>query len=499
MAGSTRTVQTASGLIRGRSEGEVVVFRGIPYALPPIGEFRLAAPIPPSSWSGVRDADAFGPPAPQPGACRSTPGGGEGQDWLTVNVWTPDVDDGRRPVLVWIHGGGYWSGSSAMPVHDGARLAREHGIVVVTMNYRLGVEGFAWIEGAPLNRGVLDQLAALRWVRDNIEVFGGDSDRVTVAGQSAGAGSLASLLCLPASPELAQQAVLQSVPGSFFSVALAQEVALAIGAAAGCEPTRDAMSRLEPAALVAAAEAVTKQQHTHRRWGAAAQLPGIFAPVVEDPAFPDPWRVLGAGAAARIPLLIGHTRDEFRLFLALSGRLGALTDHDAAAAQALLAPTRGYRAAQPRLRGEHLAERIWSDRLFRMPTLALAEAHAAAGGPTFVYELTAALTLGGRAHGAPHSSDVPLVFGNFGPGPAGTGYANPPTPAVAELSDTMRAQWALFVQQGDPGWPRYTGDTRLTQVFDTHASTSRYPEEASRLLWADATFAPLVPQPGAGP
>lgn len=190
---------TAAGAVRGRREGALTVFRGIPYAQPPVGEARFAAPRPVERWDGVREAFAFGPPPPQEPFGPEAPGSlPAGDDWLTVNVWTPDADPAaRRPVMVWIYGGAYKFGSSDDPAYDGGRLSSEGGIVVVTLNYRVGIEGFLRIEGAPANRGLLDQVAALEWLRENIAAFGGDPEQVTVFGESAGAGSIAALMAMP--------------------------------------------------------------------------------------------------------------------------------------------------------------------------------------------------------------------------------------------------------------------------------------------------------------
>ena len=189
--------RTAAGWVRGRREGSLAVFRGIPFAQPPVGRARFAAPQLPAPWDGVREAVSFGSPPPQSGTYGPAPVPAD-DDWLTVNVWTPAPDPAaRRPVMVWIYGGAYKVGSADAPGYDAGRLAREGDLVTVTFNYRTGVEGFAQIQGAPANRGLLDQVAALEWVRDNIAAFGGDPDLVTVFGQSAGAGSVASLLATP--------------------------------------------------------------------------------------------------------------------------------------------------------------------------------------------------------------------------------------------------------------------------------------------------------------
>src|SRR5689334_9844894 len=208
-------VRVTAGTVRGSMESGMAVFRGIPFAAPPVGALRFAAPQPVAAWDGVREAVAFGPPPPQAGFFGMDGIGVAGDDWLTVNVWSSDVS-GDLPVMVWIQGGGYTVGMSGLPEYDGTRLARD-GVVLVTFNYRVGIEGFAAIEGAPANRGLLDQVAALRWVRDNIRAFGGDPDRVTVFGQSAGAGSVAALLAMPCAAGLFRRAVAQSVPGVVFT------------------------------------------------------------------------------------------------------------------------------------------------------------------------------------------------------------------------------------------------------------------------------------------
>ena len=190
-------VRTAVGVVRGSREAGVAVFRGIPFAEPPVGARRFAAPQPAHSWDGARPAVGYGPPPPQSGVLRMSQDTA-GDDWLTINVWTPEPDPAAGlPVMVWIPGGGYVMGNSSLPEYDAGHLAGS-GAVIVTLNYRLGIEGFAQIDGAPANRGLLDQVAALQWVRDNIRVFGGDPDRVTVfRWQSAGGGSVAALLAMP--------------------------------------------------------------------------------------------------------------------------------------------------------------------------------------------------------------------------------------------------------------------------------------------------------------
>src|SRR5438270_5116983 len=202
-------VETRNGMLEGARDAGVSLFRGIPFAAPPAGEHRFAPPRPASPWRGTRDATRFGPSAPQPmTGLAALPGFGvdeRSEDCLTLNVWTPAADSGHRPVLVWIHGGGFVYGAGSQPIYDGATLAQRGDVVVVTVNYRLGAFGFLHLRDlvggkveATGNAGLLDQVAALNWVRDNIDAFGGDPDNVTIFGESAGAMSVASLLGMPA-------------------------------------------------------------------------------------------------------------------------------------------------------------------------------------------------------------------------------------------------------------------------------------------------------------
>src|SRR5215469_15291084 len=316
--------RTAAGRVRGRREGGMAVFRGIPFAQPPTGRARFAQPQPVTAWDGVREASAFGSPPPQSSTYGPAPRPAD-DNWLTVNVWTPAPDPAaRRPVMVWIYGGAYKVGSADAPGYDGACLAREGEVVVVTFNYRTGVEGFAQIQGAPANRGLLDQVAALEWVRDNIAAFGGDPGLVTIFGQSAGANSVASLLAMPRASGLFRRAIAQSVPGSYYSPPLAADIAGAIAAEIGLRATTADLSGVDPMRLVAAADAVDRKLSQYQdRWGQVAQTATPFAPVVDGAVLPaTPWQALAGGAARGVPLIAGHNRDEGRLFLAMGGQLG---------------------------------------------------------------------------------------------------------------------------------------------------------------------------------
>jgi para-nitrobenzyl esterase len=369
-------------------------------------------------------------------------------------------------------------GTASQAGYDGSGLARQ-GVVLVSFNYRLAVEGFAQIPGVPANRGLLDDVAALRWVQDNIAGFGGDPGNVTVFGESAGAGAVACLLVMPSATGLFRRAIAQSVPGPFLSAELATSVTAAIAAVAGVAPTREAFAAVAPQTLAVASDAVRPREHPQWRLLSHGDVP--FAPVVDGEVLPStPWQAVAAGAARDVDLLTGHNRDEYRLFLELGGLRGTITDEQATRElDALLDDgNRLYRMAYPDATPETLYELVNSDWLFRIPTLHLAQAHAAGGGRTYLYELQYDQT----ALGACHALDVPLVFGTCAE-LGGFLLGNPPPDSAVQLGNLMRAEWVEFARTGDPGWSPYSIGRRLTRVYDEKPDVVPYPEHASMHLW----------------
>lgn len=497
-------VRTLAGTVRGRTESGVAVFRGIPFAAPPVGELRFGAPAPAREWTGVLDAGEFGPPVPQspmgPAAPPSRPDDGRG--WLTLNVWTPRPDRGAGlPVMVWIHGGAYRAGDPGDPGYDGGRLARAGDVVVVTFHHRVGMEGFARIEGAPDNRGLLDDLAALRWVQESIAGFGGDPGRVTVFGESAGAGAVAALLAMPASAGLFGRAIAQSVPGTFFAPDLAADFTARVATDLGRRPDRESLGAVDPAALVAAGDTTaSRMREWAGTWGPVAYTPTPYSPVVDGEILPvAPWAALRAGAARGVDLVAGHTRDEFRLFVAMAGMLGTVPGQLADTTLQALAPDPGaFRAAFPGDGASELFERVKSDWLFRMPSLRLAEEQVRGGGRAHVYELTLTAPGAGGVLGACHGLDVPLVFGNLeGEGMIAQLVGPEPPEAVRAVSTAMQRAWTAFAHHGDPGWPAWTDDDRATWLVDDEPAVGAYPEEISRRLWAGHEFGSLPLRAGA--
>ncbi|MFD6161996.1 carboxylesterase/lipase family protein [Nocardia sp. NPDC060256] len=475
-------IRTAAGVVRGRWENAVAVFRGIPYAEPPFGARRFAAPVPAQPWDGVRDALVFGQSVPQ---ARVISGDG---DCLTLNVWSPALGAAALPVMVWIHGGRYVEGTSNSPHTDGTILAAS-GVVVVSMNYRVGVEGFAAIAGAPHNRGILDQVAALRWVQDNVAAFGGDPGNVTVFGQSAGGGCTAALLTMPLAAGLFRRAIAQSCPGTFFSPRLSAAISAMIAAELGAQATVAELARFSPDALIKAADAVLQKMPDFvESWGPTALTPTPFSPIVDgDVLSHAPWQALANGAARDIDLLVGHTRDEYRLINPLLGT--EITDAQVNTTLERFAPTSDttYRDLYPEATNGELFEIINCDWLFRMPDLHLANAQHTGGGRVWNYELCWSYN---RDQGASHSLDMLLVFGTLDLDDVRnhpSAFPNAAAEAV-HVAHHMRTDWLKFATTGDPGWAPYDPDARSTRVYTAEPTTQPYPEERSRRIWSTHQF-----------
>lgn len=475
-------VLTQTGPVQGREDDGVRSWLGIPYAAPPWGRHRFAPPQAPTPWSSVRDASSYGPPAPQvlqlPGS-EIPPSTDPAPDCLTLNIWAPSAAPEALPVMVWFHGGAYLAGAGSERAYNGTALVRE-GVLVVTVNYRLGVDGFGQIDGAVSNRGILDQIAALEWVRDNIAGFGGDPQKVTIFGESAGAGCVLALLTMPRARNLFHRAIAQSIPRMFFSPPLAHSVTQAVAAAAGIEGTADArtLATLTPQTLADATRLVISTMGNRAdEWGTLAYTSSssgpIFGPIVDGDTMPeDPWTALRNGAAREIPIITGHTRDEYRLFTALRKRF-SITTEEADTALHIFAPNGdadGYRAIMPQAEPGELYEKVNTDYLFLAPTLQAAMAGADAGGHVFVYELCID-PVGGM--GSPHGIDLPLTFNTLD---TGMGALIPePTDSVIESGIRMRSAWTRFAATGNPGWPQW-GPDQSVQIWGGENPVVRYPE-----------------------
>jgi para-nitrobenzyl esterase len=487
------TVATRSGLVRGRVRGGVASFLGIPYAASPTGPLRFRAPAPPGSWDGVREASTLGATPPKPDYAApfdellpepSIPG----DDWLNLNVWTPDPGGAGLPVMVWIHGGAFSNGNSALPLYDGHAFARD-GVVLVTINYRLGVDGFALLPDAPANRGLLDQIAALEWVRDNIAAFGGDPANVTVFGESAGAMSVTTLLSLPRARGLFARAITQS--GSVQAAADPADAALVtreLGLAVGHEPTAASLAVVGlPELIKAQAEvrdAVVSQPDPARFGETIVASTMAFIPVVDGDLIPArPLDAIAAGAGAGVALLTGTTTEEYRLFLVPTGMAGLITDELLAGLLPVLGIGQAvadlYRANRPGASPGDVMAALITDRYFRMPGLAVAQARRGAAAPTYLYEFAWPSPV--RGLGACHSLEIPFVFDNLSA--EGTEVALGPAPPP-ELAERMHAAWIAFARDGDPGWPAFD-DSYPVMVFNAPGGGLQAdPRGDERAIWA---------------
>jgi para-nitrobenzyl esterase len=483
-------VTIRAGSVRGEGDDRVVRFLGIPYAAPPAGERRWRPPVAPSPWDGVRAASTAGPAARQPtggpmaGLVPGMDVGDQGDDCLSVNVWTPATDGARRPVMVWLHGGAFSLGAGSLPAYDGTRLAAEQDVVVVTCNYRLGCFGFLHLEdpSACPNAGLLDQIAALRWVRDEITGFGGDPQNVTVFGESAGGGSVLSLLSMPAATGLFQRAIVQSgATDLLLDRAAATEVGEAFSRAAGVEPGDVAALRALPADRLVEAQAETAAG----LYATVGTMP--FHPCVDGRVLPWSWLDAARQGVNPVPLVIGTTRDEMGLFARMDPKVAAL-DADG------LARRLDRQGLDPTLVVSAYAEagldqppavwtRVQTDVQMWAPALRILEARAAhAPAWTYRFDWPAADPRMGAAHGV----DIPFPFGtteqwsDFLHDPAG----------AAELSATIRAAWASFARTGDPStpdlaWPSYDLERRPTLVLDGSPHVEDDPDAPVRRLWTE--------------
>ncbi|MGW7516197.1 carboxylesterase/lipase family protein [Streptomyces sp. NPDC054796] len=502
-------VTTTGGRVRGRRGPQATVFLDIPYAAPPAGPLRFAPPRPHAPWSGIRDATAPGPTAPQPrrdafGALDMSPyfgpGWVQGEDYLTVNVWTPDTGPDTRtalPVLVFVHGGGFVAGSARAGLYDGTGFARD-GVVLVTLNYRLGAPGFLHLPDVPDNRGVLDIVAALRWVRDNIAGFGGDPGRVTLAGQSAGATLVGAVLAEPEAEGLFARAAMQSGSGlGAFTTEQAERVTHALGPALALDaaPTAKGLADVSDERLVAVMPRLSGLDLTTDT--ALDPLAGLTPfSVVRDE---QPAEAVAAGRGAAVDLLLGTNSQEGNLYLVPGGQLAATTEDELRASAARLhrapdALLAAYRAARPRATPGELRSAVLGDALFGAGTWRMADAHA-----TRAREERAAGRDGARTHlyefgwrspaldgglGAAHAVELPFVLDRTDlPELRGARGLLGPDALPAGLADRVHAAWVAFARTGDPGWAPYGTRERTTLRVTERWETVDDPRAGEREAW----------------
>ncbi len=496
-------VTTTAGKVEGYFREGLYVFKGIPYAAPPVGERRWLPPEPFKPWHGVRDAKKFNAIAPQNeqqmSIIRAPVHEPQSEDCLFLNIWTPGLDNAKRPVMVWIHGGGFTGGSGSGPGYNGTTLAKRGNSVVVTINYRLGALGFMnlnEVTGGKIpatgNEGLLDQIAALKWVRDNIAAFGGDPGNVTIFGESAGGMSVGCLLAMPQARGLFHRAIPQSGAASTAqTIERAGQIAELFLQTVGIKANDiAALKALTPEQLVAAqGDFMMKVADSHPKLG---NLP--FSPVIDGKELPVmPLEAVKKGESTNVAVLVGSTLNEWGLFSLNDAAFATLTEPHAVArlrrfisADYIPGLLEAYRKARAK-RGESISisdlfAAIQTDRMFRIPAVRLAEAKQKQKQPAYHYIYTwPSPALGGKL-GACHAIELGFVFGSYEKNFSGEG------PAADALSMKTQDAWLAFARNGDPSceslgkWPTY-GAKRETMLLGEKCALVNDPYGEERKAW----------------
>ncbi len=500
------TVSIRQGKLESDEQNGLFVFKGIPFAAPPVGARRWLPPEKPASWTGIRDARRFGAVAPQnkmmlTALSAMVVDGEQSEDCLTLNVWTPALDGKRRPVMVWIHGGAFTIGSGSQSLYDGSVLARRGNVVLVTVNYRLGPLGFirlAEVTGGKIpasgNEGMLDQVAALEWVRDNIAEFGGDPGNVTIFGESAGGMSVGTLLAMPTARGLFHKAIPQS--GACHTgapVARANRTAERVLSRLHIQPGDAAAIRaLTPAQLLKGTmldDGVTPDP----------ELGMAYQPVIDGTLVPRAAiEMVADGSASGVAVMVGSTLEEWKLFSLMDPSLHKLDRAGLGArmsrrltAEAADAVIDSYAKARAQ-RGEavtpaELFTAIETDRVFRIPGVRLAQVQPRHDARVYSYLFTWPSPAMGGALGSCHALELGFVFGtNNIPGMtafAGTG------PAAEKLATQMQDAWLAFARSGDPSnestglWKPYNEAHRATMIFGANTKLEEAPRDEERRAW----------------
>jgi para-nitrobenzyl esterase len=493
-------VETSTGRVQGVMEAGVNVFRGIPYGAPTGGPNRFRAPQPVTAWTGVREALAYGPTAAQ-GTTR-TPSGSE--DCLVLNVWTRGAGaNGRRPVMVWLHGGGFATLSGSSPMYDGGNLALRGDVVVVTLNHRLNVFGYLHLSdlagdewAAAGNAGMLDIVQALQWVRMNIERFGGDPANVTIFGESGGGRKVSTLLAMPDAKGLFHRAIIQSGPGLHLQPRdKATEIAVALFKEIGV-PAGD-VRRLQDVPME---RLIAAQSEVDARLDEEARDKGLFeqrgfVPTVGVPALPgyafDP---VATEISADVPILIGSNRHELAYFTRGDEKImkRTLTEDELRERVRVMAGNatdrvmQVYKQAHPDAPPAVRWILMRSDRTYRLDSITIAQRKAAAGrAPAYMYLFAWETPVQGGLLMAHHALEITFAFDNTTKVPAMSGGG----PEAAALAAKMSEAWIAFARTGKPGtpnlpsWPAYDTRARATMVFDNTCAVVNDPGGAERHLW----------------
>jgi|SRR5579862_1722686 len=488
MAPDSVVVRTSLGALEGRWSGSVCSFLGIPYAAPPFGKFRMRPPQPVFPWTGTRLATAYGPTAPKgeyPAIYRPyfqevvIPG----EDCLNLNVWTPSPGAAGLPVLVWIHGGSFANGSSSIREYAGWSFARD-GVVCVTINYRLGLEGFLYLDDGLANLGLLDQIAALEWVHANIAAFGGDPSKVTIAGESAGAMSVTCHLASPLAEGLFTRAIAQSgYAADTLTPAQASLVARHAAETLAIANSRDEFRNIPPRDLALLSASLVEEIELHpdaAKWG---DVGSPFSPTVDGNLLPcNLLEGFEQGRGDNVALLIGSNQHEARLTLVADGTIDALTEDDlGTTAQDLGLSAEGvhaYRRLHPSASPGDLVATVLTDWFYSLSPIRVAEARS--GHKTWVYRFDHPDTEDNHGLGSCHGAELPYVFDCVDLPEVRPRIGDSPNQNVADLT---HGTWVRFVGNGTTGWPSYSLPERPTAIIREGLHTSADPHQTERLIW----------------
>jgi para-nitrobenzyl esterase len=488
--------ETSAGKIRGVMVQGVNIFKGVPYGGTTAGKNRFMPPTKPAAWTGTRDALAYGPTAPQGNGTGQPGSPGQSEDCLVLNIFTPALRGGRnRPVMVWLHGGGFSTGSGSQPILDGTSLAHTSDVVVVSINHRLNVLGSTYLGEAAGSDfalsgcvGMLDIVAALQWVRDNIDRFGGDPNLVTIFGQSGGGRKVATLMSMPVAKGLFHRAIIES--GAVLRLttpADAIHTTELLFGELGLKPGQVSELQAIPISRLLAADAAVSSKITLREPGMTAN-----SPMVDGKAIPShPWDPAAPTLSAGIPLLIGYARTEETLYdrptpetlaldeAGLKKRAGTRVGGD---------PERvieAFRKAHPEVTPWDLWILIATDHPRGTYSRELAKRKATqAAAPAYLYRFDWETPEGGGHMRSPHTIEIPFVFNNI----KIAGPLISKMPEAYALAERVSAAWVAFARTGNPEtaklpkWPAYSAKTRDTMLFNNDSRVEQDPDKGPRLV-----------------
>ena len=492
------TAEIAQGKLQGIARDGVLRFNGIPFAKPPVGHLRWRAPQAPEPWAGVRDASRFGNIAPQlestSGAVLGGTPGMRSEDCLYLNIQTPACDSAKRAVMVWIHGGGFVTGAGSVGTYNGKYIVPRGDIVLVTINYRMGAFGFLNLKDASDGQlpgsgaeGLVDQIAALKWVRDNISAFGGDPGNVTIFGESAGGMSVGALLAAPAARGLFHKAIAQSGASDIgyareTSAKVAHYVLEKLGSADAIDAPWESVLAIQKDLIAAPRE---------------VGLGMPFAPTIDGTILPKrAIDCVANGSAKGIPVMTGTTRDEWKLFTVAAANLRQM---DEARLRKMTANLVGEAHVEDVLAGYDEGSPFdrWNDLMtdhtFFMPATRLLDAQAA-HGPVYAYRFDWESPAMDGALGSCHALELGFTFGTFRVKGAAPFFGS--GEAAEALSNSMMDAWIAFAKTGEPShdgrWPRYDASDRATMIFgDGEPYVMSEPNEARRRAWANVPAAKI--------